>query len=351
MTPLFPVTDLDRRIYEENIRDFMPDRIVDIHTHIWLKEHKANSDPGRVVKWPGKVADISTIEDLKETYTLMFPGKKVVPLIFGNPTGIQSKNDKMNDYVRDCAAANNYPALICSTPEWSAKEFEDRIARGGFLGAKVYLTFAPSYIPEKEIRVFDFIPPHQLEVLNRRGWILMLHIPRDGRLKDPVNIAQMLEIDSSFSRCRTIIAHVGRAYCPEDVGDAFEQLAPARSLMYDICANTNAENFTALLRAVGPQRVLFGSDLPILRMRTRRICESGFYVNLVPRGLYGDVSYDRHMREVDGAEAAALTFFMYEEILAFKKASENVGLSKADVADVFHGNAERLFNSITTAKQ
>ncbi len=77
----------------------------------------------------------------------------------------------------------------------------------------------------KEIRIFDFLPPHQLDVLNRNGWVVMLHIPRDGRLGDPVNLAQMVEIEKNWPRVRVIIAHVGRAYCDEDVGHAFEKLS------------------------------------------------------------------------------------------------------------------------------
>jgi uncharacterized protein len=99
-----------------------------------------------------------------------------------------------------------------------------------------------------------------------------------------------------------------------------------------------------LLRAVGPKRVVFGSDLPVVRMRMRRICENGFYVNLVPRGLYGDVSDDPHMREVDEEEGAELSFFMYEELLAFRQAAEAVGLSTEDVADVMYNNAARLIS-------
>ena len=178
--------------------------------------------------------------------------------------------------------------------------------------------------------------------MDRHGWIVMLHIPRDGRLRDPVNLAQMLEIEQRYPRLQLIIAHVGRAYCDEDVGDAFEMLAGTRRMVFDFAANTNAAVFERLLRAVGPRRVLFGSDMPILRMRMRRICEGGRYVNLVPRGLYGDVSGDPNMREVDGAEAGRLTFFMYEELLAFRRAAEAVGLSQEDLEDVFYGNAERM---------
>ena len=106
--------------------------------------------------------------------------------------------------------------------------------------------------------------------------------------------------------------------------------------------------FEKLIRAVGPKRLLFGSDLPILRMRMRRICENGMYVNLVPKGLYGDVSADPHMREVAGEEAGRLTFFMYEEINAFRLASSSAKLSRSDVEDVFCNNALRLVESVSS---
>jgi hypothetical protein len=139
-----------------------------------------------------------------------------------------------------------------------------------------------------------------------------------------------------------VIAHIGRAYCPEDVGDAFEVLKAARRMHFDFCANTSAYAMEHLPRAVGPRRVLFGSDMPVVRIRMRRICERGFYINLVPRGLYGDVSDDPHMREVGDEEGAQLSFFLYEELLAFRQAAEAVGLNAEDVADVMYNNATRL---------
>jgi mycothiol synthase len=48
------------------------------------------------------------------------------------------------------------------------------------------------------------------------------------------------------------------------------------------------------------------------------------------------------MREVADAEAEKLTFFMYEEIDAFRRAAESEGLSASDVEDVFYNNAGAL---------
>ena len=139
-------------------------------------------------------------------------------------------------------------------------------------------------------------------------------------------------------------AHVGRAYCDHDVGNAFDVLAESKRMYFDICANTNQSGFEGLIQCVGPKRILFGSDMPILRMRMRRITEGDHYVNLVPRGLYGDVSDDPNMGEVDGAEADRLTFFLYEELDAFRRAAEACRLAAEDVEDVFHNNARRILD-------
>ena len=387
MGELFEVKPVDRAFYAERIKDFLPDRLIDVHCHVWTNpgggqggeqrggrgcrrarelsggpggHHSAGpareqgSGPGkgqmekptpgpydRVQSWPQRVASQNPIEDLIETYRLMFPDKQVTALIFGTAANAADL-DADNAYVQQSARKAGFPALMVTPPSMDAETFEERVAAGGFLGAKVYLTLAPEHLKPDEICIFDFLPHHLLEVVDRRGWVVMLHIPRSGRLRDPVNLEQMLEIERRYPNARVIIAHVGRAYCIEDVGNAFGVLSGTEKLVFDISANSNQRVFERLIETVGPKRILFGSDLPILRMRARRICECGRYVNLVPRGLYGDVSADPHVRELDGEEAEALTFFLYEEIDAFRRAAANTGLLPADIEDVFYGNAARI---------
>jgi predicted TIM-barrel fold metal-dependent hydrolase len=352
MKMLFEVTDLDRRFYEERLRGFLPETVIDVHTHVWSQQVKApvSAGPLRAVTWPARVARESSAADLAETYRLMFPGKKVTPLIFGNVLDQADDIEGGNGLVAEEARQFGFPSLLFAKPQWTAEELDRRLVGGPFLGIKVYLTLADAYLPEKEIRIFDFLPPHQLDVIQRRRGIVMLHIPRDGRLRDPVNLTQMIEIEQRWPDVKVIIAHVGRAYCPEDIGTAFETLKQTKRMVFDFSANTNADVFQRLIETVGPGRILFGSDLPITRMRMRRICEKGNYVNLVPRGLYGDVSGDRHMRELTGAEATGLSFFLYEEIDAFRQAAEAAALSRADIEDVFHNNAARLIKSAGAGK-
>jgi predicted TIM-barrel fold metal-dependent hydrolase len=350
MKTLFEVTDVDRRFYEERLRGFLPETVIDVHTHVWLQRFKAEvrSGPLRTVTWPSRVARESTVEDLVETYRLMFPGKKVIPLMFGNTLDQADDIDGGNNFVAEGARRAGFPSLLFAKPQWTAAELDRRLGDGPFLGIKVYLSLSEAYLPEKEIRIFDFLPPHHLEVLQRRRGLVMLHIPRDGRLRDPVNLTQMIEIEERWPEVKLIIAHVGRAYCPEDIGSAFETLKKTRRMMFDFSANTNEDVFRRLIETVGPRRILFGSDLPITCMRMRRVCEGGHYVNVVPGGLYGDLSADRHMREVTGAEAAGLSFFLYEEIDAFRRAAKALALTHIDIEDIFHNNAARLIETAGT---
>jgi hypothetical protein len=336
------VKEVDRRFYRERLAGFLPRKMLDIHTHIWLKEFRLDIGvEARGQTWPRRVAEDNSIEDLLETYRLLLPEQEVTPLIFGWPER-NANMDQTNAYTRNAARQHELPALLVTNPEWKAVELEQRVLSGGFLGLKPYLNWAPLHIASQDIQIYDFLPPTHLEVADRHGWIVILHIPRPLRLKDPLNLQQMLAIEQRYPNIKLVIAHIGRAYCPEDIGDAFEVLQASQRMLFDFSANTSALVIEDALRTFGAQRVVFGSDLPIVRMRMRRICENGAYINLVPPGLYGDVSGDVHMREVNPAEGEQLSFFLYEMLWAFRQAAEACGLSAAEVEDVLYNNGSRL---------
>ena len=231
MSQLFEVKDVDRRFYEEKLEGFLPNRMIDIHAHVWLKGFRKALPTGRAVTWPLRVAEQNPIEDLMATYRLLFPGKTVQPLIFSFLESRVDDFEAANAYVSRAAREHDCSALVYASPEWPAQRFEREIREGRFIGAKVYLTLSPDHIPTEQIRIFDFLPRHQLEVLDRHGWIVMLHIPRSRRLRDSANLADMIEIERGYPNVRVIIAHVGRAYCAEDIGDAFATLAQTQRMI------------------------------------------------------------------------------------------------------------------------
>ena len=223
----------------------------------------------------------------------------------------------------------------------SAEFLEEQVIKGGFQGLKPYLNSCKAGVVGKDAEIYDFLPPEHLKVADKYGWKIILHISRVDRLKDPKNIKTLMEIEQKYPNVKLIVAHIGRAYAPEDLGNAFDTLKHTKNMMFDFCANTLPEATETCINAVGTKRIFFGSDLPIAKMRMYRIVENGYYINVVPRGLYGDVSNAEHMRETDEKN---VTNFMYEIIRGFKKTVNKLGLTKADVEDIMCNNAANLFN-------
>ena len=97
----FKATDYDKKVYEEELVDFLPDKIVDTHTHVYLEEHKKPKTKKYANAWVEMVSPGCSIEDLEQTYLDLFPGKKTIPVIFGTPSGYV---DESNAYISKVAA-------------------------------------------------------------------------------------------------------------------------------------------------------------------------------------------------------------------------------------------------------
>ena len=331
------INDYDRQVYEKELKSFLPESFIDIHTHIWLNTMTPEGDSNGGSTWTNLVADEMSGGQLIDSFKRLFPENRVTPLVFG---GIAQKLDECNSYVYDCAKEYGFPILTRTDYNMDPDALAAEVHANHSLGLKPYLTFSPPYIPAKELRIFDFLPHEHLEVANKYGWVIMLHIARDQRLRDAVNLAQLMEIERKYPNVKLICAHIGRAYSKQDLGDAFDILKNTKNMLFDFTANLCDDAIEACINAVGTDRLLFGSDLPIAIMRMYRITdETGWYKNVVPRGLYGDVSYDRHMQESD---EDTITLMIYEQIRALKRVATKLHLTDTQIENIMYTNAKNL---------
>ena len=342
---LLDVTPYDQAFFEERLKEFLPDTFIDCHAHIWHDSFCIYEDTKhRSQLWPMMVAKDNPVEDLNETNLELFPGKRVISVLYSH-TNIAVDLTQANPYVAESAKRFHYPALYVSHPSQSAEEVEQAVlAEPVYKGLKVYLEYAPSYIPNQEIRIYDFLTPEHLALANKHKLVVQLHIPRPGRLADPVNYVQLGEIEEKYPDLQLLVAHLGRAYADEDVGDALEYLKDTKKMVWDFTANTNENVIRQVLEHFGPERLIYGSDFPIFRMKARRVVENGFYINEIPKGSLGDAARkDAHLREIDFPEAEKITFFIYEEIDSCRRACEKLGLGQQDVEKIFYSNSARIF--------
>ena len=79
------VTPYDKKIWEEELRDFLPDKIFDAHMHIWEPGTRKVGQKG-CVTWTSLVAPDMTYENMVETYEKIFPGKTVKQVLMSSPS-------------------------------------------------------------------------------------------------------------------------------------------------------------------------------------------------------------------------------------------------------------------------
>lgn len=328
--------EVDFPFYKEHLRDFLPDRIIDIHTHSGNNPGRQPGDPEPTF-WPGWVTYSCgmPVPNLLDANLKMFPGKEVFPVCF--TTSGRENVDKRNEYIAsELRQYKNIWGLLWTLPDWNKDEIIERVEKGGFSGIKPYVNMVQN-IPENKITILDYLPRHHLEAAEELGWLVILHIPRRERLADPENISQLNDISKSYPNIKLVIAHVGRAYCPRFGIEGIPPLKNCENLLFDFSANSNQTVMEVLIHEVGPKRILYGSDMPITAMRAKRICEGDEYINYI---RHADWSDNRTRRDIEAEKG--YTFFLYEQILAFKRAAEACNLTANDIEDIFYNNARRL---------
>lgn len=334
-------TEYDKLVYEKELKDFVPDEFIDFHTHVDKKGLEPYGSHNGGSSWTDLIGGgDGSVETLLASFRELFPDKKVTPLIFG---GTLLDIAKTNDYVYEKRVEYNLPSLYRTDYAMDPDKLEEDILKRGFLGIKPYLSNCPPYIPASETRIFDFVPHEHLKVCDKHGLIVMLHIPRDGRLKDPVNLYQLKEIEENYPNLKLVIAHIGRAYAKEDIGNAFDIIGKGKNTYFDFTANLCDDAIKACIEAVGSEKLIFGSDLPIAIMRMYRIVENGVYYNIVPKGHYGDVDGEPHMRQSEGED---ITIMMYEQLRALKRVAIEMKLSDKDIENIMYSNAKKLIENV-----
>jgi len=340
----FEVNGVDRRFYEQELAPWLPSRILDCHVHVGLGEGARPISPERYkAMWALEVGCHQSWRRMRETYRALFPEQEVSVLAFANVYN-EIDTQRENEYIFDGIAdeRNRAEGLFVTRPGTTCAEIRHAFAQG-FVGIKPY----PDLIDgiSMEVSIFQFLPHSHLEVVNELGGIVMLHLPRSGRLADPSNTRELVEISERYGRIKLIVAHVGRAYCLPTVERGLPPLVEHRRILFDVSANVNREVFLYTLKAVGPERVLFGTDMPVMLMRGVREHVGEHYINHTD----GPYSWNRHRRSPE--EEANYTFYVYQQIKALIWAVRQAGWGRDVLEKIMYSNAARLLGARTAVNQ
>ncbi|NLF09665.1 MAG: amidohydrolase family protein [Pirellulaceae bacterium] len=335
-------TDLDRRIWEEELDSFVPRRVFDVHAHVY--QWKFNLDPakegGPLYELLGKRFPDAGWADLDQCDDLLFPGRDVHRLAFPYPFSPVCDFDGANRFA--ASEAKHDPlsaALMLVHPSMSTEYLEARIRGAGFVGFKPYRFYSGAN-DAASCRITDFLPERQIEVAHRLGLIIMLHLSKREGIGDGENLADLSRLTTKYPGAKWILAHCARCYSARNIERAAPRLRQLTNVWYDTSSVCESEAIEALMAGIGPDRVMYGSDdLPVGAARGKYIVFAHAWCCLSENNHAFDLSHcDPRM-----------TFVRYEQLRATRRAALRLNLDRRQIENHFHDTAARLIESARAA--
>jgi glutamate-1-semialdehyde 2,1-aminomutase len=337
--PPIELTPVDRRIWEQELDDFVPKRVFDVHTHIYrlafyTAPNRETSSYGQLL---GKTFADATWNLAQKCDAILMPGREVHRLSFPFPFTHPCDFEASNQFIaRETRGDPQSGALMLVHPGMSAAEVETQVKRHGFLGFKPYRFYASSGDPVN-CGITDFMPENQIEVAHQLGLIIMMHLSKKNAIADQENIDDMVRLSRKYPRAKWVLAHCARSYSHWAIERAAPYLRDLPNVWYDTSSVCESDAIEALMRGVGVDRVMYGSDdIPVGVLRGKYIAFGFAWAYLSP---------SNHSFNLDHCESQ-MTFTRYEQLRAMKRAALRLELTRQQNERLFHDTAAGLIASV-----
>lgn len=328
------VTENDRMVFQEELRERLPPKIFDAHIHIVRKESYLNGYMPKPEGYLKKFGNEHTFQRACEMFEKFLPGVNVSFNAFGSPTPSIDRDLAAESLGND---NRHYFGMRLLSPDDPVDRIEACVEKNRLVGFKPYPDLAAVTCGKKvnDVEVLDFYSDEQLEYINRKHLISTVHIPRKGRLADESNQRQIVELCEKCPGGIFIFAHIGRAYFMKNVVGMLDGLAKCPNAWLD----TAMVNHSGVLRYAfdhfPQERMIFASDAPIAFLHGKSMEINNSYAYLM-----GEVC-DIGNAICDTEGVVQFSPFYYEQL----RAGLECGLSKNELEDFFFNNADRLFRS------
>jgi uncharacterized protein len=327
--------------YRREILPVLPPQVLDFHTHTWSAENL------KEVPWKtGKRGAnyMVTDEFYPPEYLLRdgqacFSEREYQVVCFGNPSPAVDW-EKDTAYVAAGARrlSGLWPLMVAGPDLQLPRErYERALDEGGFYGFKVFLNWYGDDYGDR--RVEDMLGPVEIGLANERRLVVLLHVPRSGRLADPVIQAGVKWLSSACPEGRIVLAHCGRCYLPTEMKAAMGCLRDLPNVWMDTAMVMDPVVLQMALNEIGPRRLLFGTDFPVAAMRGRRVQVMDHWVDVVLPG------YPPSAYRVPGDSIHA-SFMAWEIVLAIRWACEMSGITPEERAGIFFDNGMALLQRV-----
>jgi hypothetical protein len=331
--------EMDLPFYEKEVKPILPRQILDFHAHIWSRKHwktvpyEDGSRGGRYM-----VLDTEYVkEDLQRDAERILPGLSYSAVCFGMPTPAADIG-KTNRYTAEAGREPwIYPLMIAGKGLAGQDQIDRQLRAGGFWGYKVFLNWHGDEYGQLGIE--DMLGPVEMELAESYRLVVLLHVPRSGRLADPDVQKGVRKLALDYPHAQIVLAHCGRCYLPDEMKKAVGSIQDLDNLFMDTSMVMDPLVLQMVLERIDSSRLLFATDFPVPAMRGRRVYLMDHWVDLVLPG--NEPSAFRVQ-----SENLRASFMVYEIALAVARAAERMKLPPEKLASIFYENGMKVLGRV-----
>jgi glutamate-1-semialdehyde 2,1-aminomutase len=321
-------TPADEKIAKD-LRDFLPPRMFDAHAHVYRAADLKSGTANVMSEGP---AELTVDLWRRQMEQQVGPSRYAGGLFFPDPIVGPDRVDAVNDFVVDQLTGHpDSRGLIVVHPGYPQEKAARYLANDRIVGFKIYHTFS-TIQPTFDAPIGSFLPEWAWQIADARGLVIMLHLVRRLALADPGNQRYIREMCGRHPNARLVLAHAARGFHAPNTAKGLPALAGLRNVWFDASAICESTALTAIVRAFGAPRLLWGTDFPVSQTRGRCVTIGNGFAWLQP----DTVLWDRL------APHCTPTLVGLESLRALRQMCEDLGLNRRDLQDICCDNALRL---------
>jgi glutamate-1-semialdehyde 2,1-aminomutase len=322
-----PIT-WDRAFFVRELDDFVPDKVYDMHAHLWRESDWEGQPTDYVRVAPSEI----TLEIYRAHLDWILPGREVHGLHFALPAFFPNDPNPVNAWVsreikKDPLARGQFYVRPTDDPEWVREE----VKRLGLRGFKPFAGFVDR-LDRSNAEIPEFFPEWMARVADEEGWSVTLHMQRARSLADPSNQHWIRTYCEKYPNMALILDHAARGFNPYHCIEGLKKMTGLHNLYADTSVICNVLSIMACLRYLGTDHVLYASDFLCSHQRGTNLPVGDSFMWL-----------DQELDIWDGVAYGKKPVLVgLENLRAVKAAFHMLNLSDKEIEAYFWGNATRM---------
>ena len=311
------------------LQSFIPDKVFDAHCHLL------------------RLSDMPKANDIHNAYgnvdmarllcdqRLIYGERKFRGFILPTPSKLFTDDvalrDEMNDWINEeLKKAPECVGAVYVMPSDSKEKIESMIKNPQIRGLKCYYYAARTSGSVLESDIGDYLPESAWEVANELGMAIVVHLVKEEALADSSNKAYCKEMSAKYPNAKLILAHCARGFASWTAIETIREFRDIPNVYCDISAITDVATMAEVIRQLGPNRVMWGTDYSGDRAHGKHFnCAQSFewfFAHELPR----ETNFPCCMT-------------VLEALFAFYQATLLLDLSRDDTEKIFYRTACDLF--------